>query len=336
MDSLTHIVIGGLIGEAYAGKAIGRRAMIIGAAAQSLPDIDFIASFWLSPADDLVAHRGITHSILFAVASTLVLAILLEWKHRHLTVPRKTWIIFLAVEIFMHLFLDAFNNYGVGWFEPFTHTRISFNAIFVLDPLFTVWPVIGLVTVILLGKDHRFGKKIVWSALAGSAFYLAMVLILKFSVDRAVTRSLKQQHIADARYFSTPTAFNSFLWFIVAEADSGYYIGYRSVFDRQDTIAFRYYPQQRFLLDPVKEDHEVRQLIRFSEGYYTVEAQGESLVFNDLRFGQIIGWSDPDAKFVFHYYLNKPTENLMVVQRGRFTGWNKKNVASLFQRIKGN
>ena len=28
-------------------------------------------------------------------------------------------------------FIDAFNNYGVGWFEPFSHERISFNAIYV-------------------------------------------------------------------------------------------------------------------------------------------------------------------------------------------------------------
>lgn len=34
MDSLTHIALGAVIGEVYAGKALGRKAMIIGAAAK--------------------------------------------------------------------------------------------------------------------------------------------------------------------------------------------------------------------------------------------------------------------------------------------------------------
>ncbi len=36
--------------------------------------------------------------------------------------------------IFFHIFVDAFNNYGVGWFEPFSKTRITFNTIYVADP----------------------------------------------------------------------------------------------------------------------------------------------------------------------------------------------------------
>ena len=74
MDSLTHIVIGACIGDLMAGKKIGKRAMLYGALLQSVPDIDFLASFWLDPVNDLVAHRGITHSLLFAVCVTPVLA----------------------------------------------------------------------------------------------------------------------------------------------------------------------------------------------------------------------------------------------------------------------
>jgi inner membrane protein len=58
-------------------------------------------------------------------------------------------------------------------------------------------------------------------------------------------------------------------------------------------------------------------------------------VFNNLRFGQIAGWHNPRAPFAFHYYLNNPDENLMVIQRGRFTGWNSKTATSLINRIKG-
>ena len=60
MDSLTHIVLGACIGEAVAGKKLGKKAMLLGAIAQSVPDIDFVTTFWLSDSKDIVAHRGIT------------------------------------------------------------------------------------------------------------------------------------------------------------------------------------------------------------------------------------------------------------------------------------
>jgi len=59
-------------------------------------------------------------------------------------------------------------------------------------------------------------------------------------------------------------------------------------------------------------------------------------VFNDLRFGQILGWQHPEGKFVFHYYLQHPGDNTLVVQRGRFEGWNWDAVKFLWFRVKGN
>ncbi|HEY6901521.1 MAG TPA: metal-dependent hydrolase, partial [Puia sp.] len=65
MDSITHIVLGATVGEALAGRKLGKRAMLLGAIANSFPDIDFIGSFWMGTARDVWTHRGITHSILF-------------------------------------------------------------------------------------------------------------------------------------------------------------------------------------------------------------------------------------------------------------------------------
>ena len=61
MDSITHIALGACMGEAFAGKTLGKKAMLWGALAQSIPDIDFIASFWMDTSSNLLAHRGFTH-----------------------------------------------------------------------------------------------------------------------------------------------------------------------------------------------------------------------------------------------------------------------------------
>ena len=80
---------------------------------------------------------------------------------------------------------------------------------------------------------------------------------------------------------------------------------------------------------------DLQRLVRFSQGYYTIDRYDSTLVFNDLRFGQIIGWRNPDARFVFHYFLQKPDDNSLVIQRGRFTDWDKAAVLSLLRRIRG-
>jgi inner membrane protein len=67
-----------------------------------------------------------------------------------------------------------------------------------------------------------------------------------------------------------------------------------------------------------------------------VEKWNDTLVFNDLRFGQIIGWEEPTERFVFHYFLSHPEDNKLVVQRGRFSGWTRSTPQRLLQRIRGN
>ncbi len=53
MDTITHIVLGAAVGEVLAGKKLGKKALLIGAIAGNLPDIDFVASFWLDSARDV-------------------------------------------------------------------------------------------------------------------------------------------------------------------------------------------------------------------------------------------------------------------------------------------
>ena len=75
MDSLTHIVLGATVGELVAGKKLGKKSWLAGAFLQTIPDFDFIAGLWCSPAEDLLAHRGFTHSFFFIA----LLAPLFSW-----------------------------------------------------------------------------------------------------------------------------------------------------------------------------------------------------------------------------------------------------------------
>lgn len=335
MDSLTHITTGACIGEFFLGKKLGKKAMLYGAIAASLPDIDFLASIWMKTPDDLLAHRGFTHSFLFAIGVIILLAIFFAKRHAVENIPIKTWLIFLGTEVYFHLFLDVFNAYGIGWFEPFSHYRVSFNTIYVADPFFSIWPGIAAFALLMLKRNNNTRRAWAKFGLIFCSLYLLYCFTNKFRIDKSTRFALGNQAIHYKRYFSTPTPFNNWLWFDVAEADSGYFIGYRSVFDKTDYIEMKYVAKNEFLLKPFYARHDVQQLIRFSQGYYTIDTSAKGLIFNDLRFGQMIGWQNPDAHFVFHYFLQNPGANQLVVQRGRFANWDWENVKGFVHRMEG-
>jgi inner membrane protein len=335
MDSLTHIALGACMGEAFAGRTVGKKAVLWGILAQSLPDIDFISASWLNTTGSLLAHRGFTHSILFAILVSLFFALLAERWHRPHNISFKRWLLFFCAAIITHIFLDAFNNYGVGWLEPFSHYRISFNTIYVADPFFSIGPGIALIMLFVLKQKNK-ARKFWWRFGLGTSFlYLSFCIVNKTIVNHDVKQLLVKQNIPHTRYFTTPAPLQSLLWFVVSGNDSGYYVGYRSVFDHTKKLQLEYFPRNDALIDSMRDKTEVQQLIRFSKQYYTIEKKQDTLIFNDLRFGQVVGWQNPKEEFVFHYYLHPDIDNTLVVQRGRFAKWNNTTIHALLKRIRG-
>jgi inner membrane protein len=328
--------LGGLLGEVILGKQLGKRAIVLGAIAQSIPDVDIVASLWLDVPHDLLGHRGFTHSFLFvAIVSPIFAASALRWI-KNADATFKQWLFFFSIQLIIHILLDSLNAYGTGWLEPFSHERFSFNVIFVADPFYSIWLIIAFIILLVLRRTHKYRISFAVVGLILSSGYLLYASTNKYNIDRDASMALINQHISHSRYFTTPTPLNTLLWMIVAEDHNGYQIGYRSVFDRKDYVEFNYFTRNDSLLKSIDTQEDVKLLVRFSQGYYVAEQRKDTLLFNDLRFGQQHGWDDPEAKFVFQYYFNSVEANKFAVQRGRFAGWNKEQVSAMYQRIKGN
>ena len=335
MDTITHIVLGATLGEALAGKRLGKKAMLLGAVAQNLPDIDIIASCWMDTAHDVEAHRGITHSFLFVLVMAPLLARMARNRWPSVSMSFSRWVIFFGLQLFTHIFLDAFNTYGTGWFEPFSHYRVSFNALFVADPFYTVWLLISSVALLVIKRNSPFRKYWVMAGLTISSFYLYYCLLNKYKVDKWAAEALQREHIPYDRYFTTPAPLNNWVWYIVAADSAGYHTGYLSVFDRNKNEDFHFFPRNDSLLALFRQRSDVQALMRFSSGYYTIGRRNDTLLFNVLRFGQMHGWEDGNAGFVFHYFLQSPENNNVVLQRGRAAEWNRESFLALVRRIKG-
>ena len=336
MDSITHTVLGACVGEALGGKKLGKKAMLIGAIANNIPDIDVVCSFWMKQPDSLLAHRGFTHSILFALLITLAASRVLKNKFINDQFSQQEWRLLIGINLFLHIIIDSLTVYGTGWFEPFSHFRVAFNMLFIADPFYTISLLVSSIALLILKKNSFRRKRWVRFGLIISSVYLLYALVHKIHVDQVVRKSLLDEHADGRNFITTPTPLNNFLWYVVADCDSGYNIGYFSVFDHAEKIRFRFVPKNDFLLSTKeKEEDDFKKMIRFAQGYYHLEKESDTLFFNDLRFGQIGGWFDGDAPFVFQFGLSANADHEVMIQRGRFRASGKKAFQEMIERIKG-
>ena len=78
MDSISQIALGAAVGEVVLGKKVGNRAMLWGAIAGTIPDLDILANLVTDEISALAFHRAITHSIPFAIVTPLFMGKLLH------------------------------------------------------------------------------------------------------------------------------------------------------------------------------------------------------------------------------------------------------------------
>jgi inner membrane protein len=335
LDSITHIAIGICTGEIIAGKQLGKKAMLWGAIANSIPDIDVVAAFWMNPADALLAHRGFTHSILFQLLLIPLSAFALKKFYSQEKFSFSGWMLLMGSGLFLHIFLDALTSYGTGWFEPFSHYRVSFNTLFIVDPLFSIGFITGAIVLLIMKAQNPKREKIARTFTIISACYLLFAMVNKIRVNEIIENTLTRNKISNENYFSTPTPLNNLLWYIVASDSNGVHIGYYSIFDHSDSIQYTSIIRDPHLSDSLKSDKNVQKLVRFSQGYFMLQKENDMVVFSDLRMGQLGGWADPTAPFVFRYFLTQRENNSLMIQKGRMAAMQDGAFEKLWERIKG-
>ena len=74
LDSFTRLVLGAAVGEAATGRKLGRRALLWGGLAGTIPDLDVFVALLLGLSEPagLRFHRGPTHTLAFAFVAAPV------------------------------------------------------------------------------------------------------------------------------------------------------------------------------------------------------------------------------------------------------------------------
>ncbi|GAB1309159.1 metal-dependent hydrolase [Urechidicola sp. KH5] len=333
MDSLTQIVLGAAVGEAVLGKKVGNKALLYGAIAGTIPDLDVIFGNLTDTVTAIEWHRGFSHSILFCLLLSPLLGWLVNTIEPKYNLGWKPWAKLFFWGLFTHPILDAFTTWGTQLFWPFD-VRLAFNSIFVIDPLYTV-PFLGCTILVLFQKrDSKKRTRLNRFGLIVSTFYLLFTVLLKTIVTSQFKEQLKHQNINYTAISTRPSPMNTILWNANIDTKEAYLIADYSFFDK-NPIQFKRYPKNPELYSDVLKHEEVQRLIRISNSWYIIEKNGRDWVFNDLRFG-LIPRKDGTSFFAFSYQLNIVGNKLEVKEVPKTRGDAKFLLQNLWKRIKGN
>lgn len=332
MDSLTQIVLGAAVGELVLGKKVGNKAMLYGAIAGTIPDLDVLATHFTDTVTALEMHRGFTHSIVFSVLFAPVFGWLVSRYEKFKEVKGWSWLFFWA--FFTHPLLDAFTTWGTQLFWPF-ETRLAFKTIFVIDPLYTI-PF--LVCVILAMRQKRTAPKRTFYNKLGlilSSAYLLLTCFLKWASYMQFERALESQNIEYLQLDTRPAALNTILWSANVEVQDAYLLADYSFFDSKP-ITFTSYPKNHELLGDLSNDDRVKRMTANSENWFTISKKDDKLFFNDLRFGLLSTQPGAD-NFVFQYEITRDSDGTAVfTESPKDTRDAQKILGELWNRVWGN
>ncbi|MBV1923243.1 MAG: metal-dependent hydrolase [Flavobacteriaceae bacterium] len=333
MDSLTQIVLGAAVGEAVLGKKVGNKALLYGAIAGTIPDLDVIFGSLTDTITAIEWHRGFSHSILFCVLLAPLLGWLINRIERKSNLGWKPWTKLFFLGLFTHPILDAFTTWGTQIFWPFD-TRLAFNSIFVIDPLYTLPFLVLTVMVLFFKRQSKTRSRLNRAGLIISTLYLLTTLVIKVIIENRFEHALQNQQIDYTQISTRPAPFSTLLWNANIDTSENYLIADYSFFDTQD-ISFKSYPKHRQASKELIKFPNVKRMITISDGWYIVEQKDEHWYFNDLRFG-LIPRKDGTSFFSFSYRLDNINGKIQVIEMPK-TGRDAKFLMNnLWQRIKGN
>ena len=332
MDSLTQIVLGAAVAEAVLGKKVGNKAMLYGAIAGTIPDLDVLASHFTDTVSALAIHRGFTHSIVFSVLFAPMFGWLVSRYETYKDFKDWSWLFFWT--LVTHPILDAHTTWGTQLFWPLD-IRLAFKTIFVVDPLYTLPFLVFLILTMFQKRTSKKRRLYNNLGLIISTMYLGLTFILKDLAQSQFEDDLLNQNIAYEQIDTRPSPLNTILWNANIETKHSYLLADYSFFDTKD-ISFKTYPKNHDLLGNLIENEKVKRMIHISEGWFTINKIDDNLYYNDLRFG-LLNLEPNSQDFVFKYLIDVDNSgHVTFIEQEKNQRDAKQLMSSLWERIKGN
>jgi inner membrane protein len=207
VDTLTHALSGALLARATARpKAPLARRVAAGFLACAAPDLDFVIGF-IGPVEYLLAHRGVTHSLILLPAWALLYSWILAKLLREPAGWRALYGV-VALALAAHIAGDLITSFGTIIFAPLSDWRAAIGTTFIIDLWFS-----GIIVAGLIASAVFYRSRI--PAVAASVVLAGYVAFQSIQRDRAIEfgeKYAQKANLANARVTVHPRPVSPFNW----------------------------------------------------------------------------------------------------------------------------
>jgi inner membrane protein len=284
MDSVTQAALGAAIGGAIAPSGQRRKALLVGAALGTLPDLDVFIDYGDAVAN-FTYHRGFSHSLFVLPPFALLLWLALRRWWAPVSAEPARWLAIIGLALITHPLLDAHTAYGTQLFWPLEPAPAMWATLFIIDPLYTLPLLVG-VAIVAARPGKRASATAVRACLALSTLYLGWSWLAQSIVARHTEEVLAERGLSGAPVFIVPSPFNTVLWRVVVQTDQGYLEGFDSLLSNEDPLDFTAHTFDRTLLDSASDVWAVSRLRWFARDFVKAGVENDRLLITDLRMGQ--------------------------------------------------
>lgn len=226
MDPLTQGVVGAAAAQLVSSSRKARvrsgakfSAAILGFLSGMAADLDVLIRSNVDPLLALEYHRHFTHSLVFIPVGALVCAWFLRLLFFRRTLTFKEAYLYCFAGYTTHALLDACTTYGTQLFWPFSNTRVAWNNVSVVDPLFTL----PLIVLVLLAV---FRQSRLW-VIASSVYvfsYLGLGLLQNNRAEAIAVQLAQSRGHVPLNLGVKPSFANLIIWKAVYEYRGRYYV----------------------------------------------------------------------------------------------------------------
>ncbi len=288
MDPLSQGVLGASAPQSFSrGKDLGA-AGLLGFFAGMAADLDVLIRSNTDPLLFLEYHRQFTHSLVFIPFGGMICGLVLHYllgKRRGLSLGQSC--LYCTLGYATHALLDACTTYGTQLLWPFSDARFAWNAVSIIDPLFT-FPLLALVMLAATRKQALYGRiALLWAI----TYMLIGVVQRDRAVDYGHELALQRGH-HPVRLEAKPSFANLLLWKIVYETEDKFFVdAVRVGFEKKtyvgDNLVKLDLARDMPWLDPTSQQaRDVQRFHWFSNGYVALDPKHENRVI-DIRYSLV-------------------------------------------------
>ena len=219
MDPITQGVVGATATQIFSPRRQKLSAAGLGVASGMAADLDVLISSPVDPLLFLEYHRHFTHALLFIPIGALLCTLAHRLIFRRSSLSTISVYLYCLAGYATHALLDACTSYGTQLFWPITDTRVAWDVVSVVDPLFTV-PMLMLIVLAVRKQKTSLG-------LAAALYGLVYLGLGALQNERASTIA---QQLANKRGHTPinlsvkPSFANIIVWKSVYEFQGNYYV----------------------------------------------------------------------------------------------------------------